>query len=244
MQTTTPVRNFRVDRVSAIIAGRASVPLWPGLHTILHIIPFKALDCDSGFGVTLSNLHQQGQLQPLFTHFGCTLERNVGGYINHNGSSISGITGSYLQVFRNGSLESVNTLPHRSHALYERQIPSLELELQLLRRLPSYFGVMKNLGVHPPVAVGISLTGVEGYSMELPLAASPARACRRGRRIKNDTLFLPEALVTDFDCDLALVLKPVFDAAWMASGWERSIFYKKWEWVGLARHKNEWPDAP
>jgi hypothetical protein len=87
---------------------------------------------------------------------------------------MSGLIGSYLQVFRNGALESVNTRAEREPTVHPRQVPFLEIELRLFQCLPEYFDVLKCLGVQPPVALGLSLIGVEGYSMEIPFAATPS----------------------------------------------------------------------
>jgi hypothetical protein len=199
----------------------------------LHVIPFKSSDAGNQFETMVSSFDQRGELQPVFSSSAHIALCNSDGYLIH-GSTISGAVGSYLQVFRNGSLESVNTLPRFDPTTHQKQIQSLELEIQLLRRVPQYFALLKGLGVQPPVMLGLSLTGVEGYSMEIPFAVAPPCAYRK-RRIKNDTLFLPHVVADTFECSLGEVFKPAFDAMWRAAGWDGSIYYDKTEWVGLAR---------
>jgi hypothetical protein len=230
----TTATNWRIQRASEIIAGTTSLRLLPGLHTVLHVIPFKSPDGGDRFERIVSSFDQRGELQPVFSSLAHTSRRNADSYLIYSGLAISGSVGSYLQVFRNGFLESVNTLPRFDPTMRQKRILSLELEIQVLRRVPQYFAFLKNLGAQPPVILGLSLTGVEGYSMEILLAAAPARAYRN-RRIKNDTLFLPHVMANTFECSLDEVFKPAFDAMWRAAGWEGSIFYDNSEWVGLAR---------
>jgi hypothetical protein len=225
---------WRTQRVSKIIERTTFPRLLPGLHTVLHVIPFKSSDVGDRFESAVSSFDQEGELQPVFGSLAHISQCNSDGYIIHSGSARSGRVGSYLQVFRNGFLESVNTLPHLDPTIHQKRIPSLELEIQLLKRVPQYFALLKSLGARPPVILGLSLTGVEGYSMEIPFTAATARAYRK-RYIKNDTLFLPDALTETFECSLAEVFKTSFDAMWRAAGWEGSIFYDKSEWVGLAK---------
>jgi hypothetical protein len=227
------VTEWRSRRVSNIIAKTAPLRLLPGLHTVLHVIPFKPSDAGERFDAIVSSFHKRGALQPVFSSSVYTSQCNSDGYLIHSGLTASGSVGSYLQVFRNGALESVNTFARRDPAIHPKRIPSLETEIQLLKRIPQYFDLLKHIGVQPPVVLGLSLIGVEGYSMEIPVVAAPVRI-HRNPRIKNDTLFLPDVVAETFQCCLGKAFKPAFDAMWRAAGWEGSIFYDDAEWVGLA----------
>jgi hypothetical protein len=208
--------------------------LLSGLHTILHVSPFKSPDPTDRFERIVTSFDQRGELQPVFSPSAHTSLCNSDGYLIHSGLTNSGSVGSYLQVFRNGHIESANTLPRLDPTIHKKRLLALELELQLLRRIPQYFALLKVLGAGPPVTLGLSLTGVEGFSMDIPLAVVPAPTFRN-RRIKNDALFLPDVVAETFESHLGAVLKPAFDSMWRAAGWEGSIFYNDSEWVGLAR---------
>ena len=233
-QTQTPGR-FRFERITTIIEGNTFVRLQPGLHTILHVVPLASPADGKRFEVAVSHLHRKGQLQPLFSTSAYRFGRNADGYLIHSGLSLASSIGSYVQVFRTGALESVNTLAQGHNTPRDSRLSFLDIELRMLQHLPLYFGALKCLGVRPPVVLGLSLTGVAGRTMEIPLTVASSSAYPRGQRIRNDTLFLPEAVVSTFDCDLGEVLKPVFDAAWRAAGWEGSLFYEGSKWVGLAK---------
>jgi hypothetical protein len=231
-----PPARFRIERVTKIIEGTTFARLQRGLHTILHVVPLASCDGGKRFETALSHLHRKGRLQPLFSTSTHRLERNSDGCLIYSGLSPSSSIGSYLQVFRSGALESVNTLAQRQNTPRENRIPFLDIELRMLQVLPQYFSVLQCLGLRPPVVLGLSLTGVMGRRIEIPSVVASSSVYPRGKPIREDTLFLPEAVVATFDCDLGEVLKPAFDGAWRAAGWEGSIFYEGSEWVGLAKN--------
>src|SRR5262249_11430945 len=144
------------------------------------------------------------------------------GFLTHSGMALSDTIGSYLRVFRNGAVESVNTLPQFGSPIQQKQILALDLDIQVLKILPAYFKLLKAICANPPVVVGLTLTGVAGHSMAIPW---PAEANLSGRPIRSDVLFLPEVVAETFECDLGQVLKPMFDAMWRAAGCEGSLFY-------------------
>lgn len=213
---------FRRERVGRLIERTTSVRLHSGLHTVLHLIPLKSEDLgEREMKNTLASLHSLGHFRPLFATSAFALEYNSEGTLIHSMRTKFGLIGSYLQVFRDGTLESVNTFAERDRTLYKKQIPFLEIELRLYSRLPEYFVALQRLGVRPPVALGLTLIGTEGYWMENPSNAvfGPEQ---RGRRIHNDTLLLPDVVAPTFYCDLANLLRPALDAAWRAFGYDGS----------------------
>lgn len=183
----------------------------------------------------MADLHQRRQLQPVFSSWAHNARCDFDSYLIHSGLTHSDSVGSYLQVFRNGAFESLNTLAPLDRTIHQKEIQSLELEERLLTVLPRYFAALRSLGAQPPVVLGLSLIGVAGYSMAIPPTTGPYFVGRRLRRIDTETLFLPEVVAETFECDLGEVLKPAFDALWKAAGWEGSIFYSNSEWVGLAK---------
>lgn len=54
--------------------------------------------------------------------------------------------------------------------------------------------------------------------------------------IMHDTVVLPPALVTDYDGDLHLALKPMIDGFWNAAGWPQSPYWNEEDkWIGGKR---------
>ena len=129
----------------------------------------------------------------------------------------------YVQMFRNGCIESVNTsllLPINGQPF----IPSQSFEEELIQVLKPYVTAQRELGVEMPIFVMLSLVGVSGYQMGV--ASSPlGLSLRRGQPIDRDVLLIPEIMLEDFEFDSSGILRPLFDAVWNAAGWSRSMNY-------------------
>jgi len=103
------------------------------------------------------------------------------------------------------------------------------LEKMLLDELPKFLKYQEILDVEPPLFVMVSLLGVSGYSV---LYTGPIFTINEGRPIDRDFLSIPEVVIEDFQCDLAEVMKPIFDTIWNAAGWPGSMNYVNGKWVG------------
>ena len=232
--TTDRLKDFRAERLSKIISGITPVKLQPGLRIIVHVIPLSALDTRERFdGSALRQIHIPGELQPIYSSHVYDSRFNFDGYLIAQAfESNSTVVAAYLQLFRNGIFESVNTLLHRLPA-DPKSFPSFKFEGQLLQNLPRYFDAMKKLGVRPPVFLALSLIGISGYSMYVPPEAQWSYAHRTGGKIEDGSLIMSEVMVDTFESDLGEVLKPIFDAVWNAAGCEQSIYYEGSKWTGM-----------
>jgi Putative DNA-binding domain len=232
--TTDRLRDFRAERLSRIVSGNTPAKLQPGLRVIVHVIPLSAFETREKFdGTDLRKCHQPGVPQPIFSSQVYNSRFNFDGYlIVDQFEDSSTVVAAYLQLFRNGIFESVNTLLHFGQGA-SKSLPSLEFEGKLLGHLPNYFEAMKKLGVRPPVFVAVSLIGTFGYSLSIPPEATILSAHLGRRTIDDDSLILPEVMVETFESDLAEALKPVFDSVWNAAGGEKSIYYEGSKWVGV-----------
>ncbi len=214
------IRNFRTERLGKIVAGEGAIPLnehAPKL--VLHIVPFEAFDPAARFDLFLLNDPTQANfLKPLKLH--------NGGYrfphFNFDGL-LCDLQDTYTQVFRNGSIEAVDTTI--LGASRERRITSGDIyERRVLEALKRSLAAQKRLGVEPPIFVMISFLGVKGYNIGFHDLDSWAYETQ-DHIIDRADLLVPEIMIDDFDCKLTGVMKPAFDAIANAAGWARSMTY-------------------
>ncbi len=215
--TTERIRNFRIERLSKIVAGETPVRLNPTPKIILHIIPFGAFNPASRFSVS-SLANDIGRLQPI-SAAGWNSRHNFDGYLSFADSL------TYLQVFRNGNIEAVNAsiIETVDRRLTIPTIPSLLFEEKLLDALPRFLSIQRQLGVEPPLFIMLSLLGVSGYRMGVDSRLDSTF----GYPIDRDALILPEIIVENFECNPSDVMRPIFDALWNAAGWPRSMNYNE-----------------
>ena len=197
------------------MAGETPVALEEGGKIVLHIIPFGAFDPAVTFDVASRAPHMNHLLRPIDAS-GCTQRHNFDGYLTYRMFPPSTSARSYLQIFRNGSIEAVEV--HLLGCL-DGRIPMAEVEQELLDAVERFFSIQKQLGVEPPLLVMLSLLGVSGYTIYVDVPPVDTQ------RIDRDALLVPEVLVESFGRDPAEVMKPAFDAIWNAAGWPGSMNY-------------------
>lgn len=223
---TERIRRFRLERLGAISAREAPVEVSNAAKLVLPLIPLSFTDQSSSFDVSLLSGSRE-LLIPIADSFVHLNDRyNFDGLLMHAVLLDYSFSPSYLQVFRNGSIEAVLDLHYYSNDKY---IPGDRYEQDLLRSLPRFLSAQQLLGARPPILIMLSLLGVSGYAV-----ASPSFSRHRNDLvpIDRDSVIIPERVIETFNPDYAMVMRPVFDAVWNAGGWPRSMNYDatgKWK---------------
>lgn len=225
--TTERIRNFRIDRLSKIVAGETPVRLYQAPKIVLHIIPFGAFNPAVRFDLS-ALAHDKVNLKPLCAS-GWDDRHNFDGYLSYGLLPELGVARSYLQIFRNGSIEAVEAFLLRPDGS-NRIIRSVDFERELLNALPRFLSIQNRLGVEPPLFIMLSLHGVSGYTMGVDTSRFHSSFIYP---IDRDALIIPEIIIENFECNHSEVMRPLFDAIWNAAGWERSMNYNETgQWVG------------
>lgn len=224
------IRAFRTDRLASIIAGEAPVALPETAMTVLHLVPLAS--SDPGFAVDFAPIEGDAvrQLLPLYASGVNHWRYNFDGLLTHLGMDNGE---SYLQVFRNGCIEAVETRMLQSAGQSTQVIHSIAFERELIESLARFLQILENLEVEPPLMVMLSLLGVSGYRVVPPTPPYGRFYCMENAKpIDRDSLILPDILVDHMDVDAAAVLRSAFDRIWNASGWPRSLNYnEQGEWI-------------
>jgi hypothetical protein len=221
------VARFRAERLIQIQAGETPLPLDDKAKLVLHVLPL--LQPAGGESLDPRAVVQlKPPIRPMWSD-GHDYRFNLNGIVVH-GPTHEGSTHSYLQVFRNGSLESVCTAVLRPE---ERGnfIRSLTIEPLLFDTTRDYLQAQEALGISGPRAVMVSLLGVRGYRV-LPKTANRHWDSFR-LPLPQDDLVLPEILVTERAPDTRKLLRPLCDMIWQAAGWDSCRNYDDaGEWRG------------
>lgn len=214
---------WRLDRLAKIEAAETPVRLQAGPRLVLHMIPLSAFD--PGFVAKLPNEPGDPNLFPLYS-MGYDGRPNFDGFVTYYSPGGREPRTSYLQLFRSGCIETVDTLLLAANAssplVQERIIPSVALEHRLIESLQRYLQVARSMGVEPPAFVALTLMGVKGFS----LYVDPQFRTSAPVPIDRDPLIIPATLVEDFGVPADVMLKPAFDAVWNAAGYPESIHYR------------------
>ena len=167
---------------------------------------------------------------------------------NFDGIVLGGEKGSYIQVFWDGSIESVQdyVLSFSTGEEPEFVIPSDLFESSVRGLfLPRFLGWQKKLNVSPPSFIFLSLLNVDNFSIKLnEKEQSSARMMRTSMKFEPNKpfdrpfIFVPEVMTETLEPDIDALMKPVFDRIWQAAGYPRSLNYDKdGTWTGKIYHE-------
>ena len=215
------LRNFRVDRIGKVVSNETPVPLETKPKVILHLIPISAFAANIKYDLREFQMSQNREiLAPISADYGSNLRFNFDGILTYEQYDRTKPAVSYLQLFRNGIVESVNT------TLFEPDdtpplIPSIIFEQDIINALERYVNIQNMLETETPYFLLLTLVGVQGYNL-------PTRARTIGRYknlIDRNDLLVPEILVEELSLPAATILRPAFDSVWNAAAQPQSPFY-------------------
>jgi hypothetical protein len=218
------IDRFWLRRVANIVAGEAPVSIGSNPKLILHLLP--TISFSSNFQLDLSNVPQyEGDLfTPIGAYHGHSGRFNVDGYLTYSGSSLPGLFESYLQLFRSGIIETVNSHFLRPEPLNRPGVkgilPLTPIEDRLLKAIYRGLSLFKHLDLLPPIDIRFSLFGIKDYQLIDPDRRFPYS--NSDNVLERDEIIFRGILIEDFDVDLNVLLRPSFDALWQAGGWRRS----------------------
>jgi len=219
---------FRQSRVEMVAAGETPMPLMPGGKVILHLIPVSSFRSRQMFDVAA--MPQLGTEFPPMAAPGYH-RLNLDGHVAYGGGRNGGACRSYTQFFRNGSVEAVLADVVREDKqegkllLADHYEWTLTQENQFFKRL---LASLRGVGVQPPVWCFLTIAGVKGARIP-----TDDHFPDENRAIDRDTLMLPECVIDDLEVDSSVILRPMFDLVWNASGFTRSFnFDANAKWVG------------
>ncbi|MEM9539929.1 MAG: ATP-binding protein [Cyanobacteria bacterium P01_E01_bin.42] len=227
---TDRIRDFRRDRLSAIVSGETPVLMEEGAKFVLHLIPINAFDLVANLNLLsiINKPRVKEKLSPLTFHEyqNYTSQYNFDGYLTSIGSRDFSLSSSYLQVFRSLTFEATSS---QDFDIYnETKIIYRTCDLNILSGIKNFLEIYKCLEIEIPVFIMLSFLNVKNYFICL----HDGQRSIGGRQIDRDNLILPEIVIEDFNVNIERVMKPIFDTVWNAAGIVRSPNYdEQGNWI-------------
>jgi hypothetical protein len=215
-------RNFRLERMGRIVTGETPIHLDDRAKVVLHIVPLNLSTTPSSFD--LASIHELQQVpRPMYTKLG-EYRYNLDGLLFFAQGAATPTAHSYLQFFRNGSVEAVSTGLLNYSTADCNFIPSMRVENELIACLDHYLKTLGSLEFVPPFAVMVSLLGIQGFRI-LPSEVQRNHNYPFSDPIPQRDLLLPDAVMESSELQASQLLKPIFDVLWNAAGFERCLNY-------------------
>jgi Putative DNA-binding domain len=189
-----------------------------GGRLVLHIVPFSAFGSET---VLDPKAMEREELPPLWSR-GYKRGYNVEGYLTtHEGGRAS----SYLQVFRNGIIETVAGDVREPYATGTLRLRAMHVESEVIKSVSSSMTALSYAEVQPPMLIMLGgarmdKTMVVGSEVGFEPPDPPSL-------LRRSELHLPAVTIEGYGetSDYARALKQVFDALWNAAGYGGSQSY-------------------
>lgn len=214
------LRTWHRNRVAVVASDQGPAPLVAGSRLIMHLLPLSAFRDRVDLGVeALAN--QWNRFAPV-AHGLVERRFNIDGILGTAGGEDKRPgTRSYCQVYRDGRVEAVLGDVVRP-ADNIAAIGSQWIERVLIQACEEFRRGLAGLGVDLPVTLLASLVGARGAFLWVGNGRFDMTDVRP---IDRDVLELPETTIDDANTPTDVVLKPVFDGLWNASGLAKSWHY-------------------
>jgi hypothetical protein len=216
------LRNWKADRISKAIAESGPVPM-QGPKLLLQLVSGASLASDDSLLPRRFDPQSWGRLADAMSLSGNIRRYNTDGYLIASENVRDGLR-SYLQVFRDGSLEYGDSYAMDSHG--GNHIASQLFEEKLGRTFKLALALLRQLGVTTPIFVTLCLLGVKGKTMALPERLQRIAFSHESDAFDRDLIVCPDVLL-DGDLqstDVSDSMLPLVDSIWQAAGRESTPY--------------------
>ncbi len=222
------IRTFREERISSILSNETPIFLKNGAKIVLHIIPINAFYPGQKYEID-KIIPYPHRLKAMNAYYP-SLRYNFDGLLGIEATSEDEPAYGYVQLYRNGIIESTSTEFFDND---NKLISNGPYEIKVVQSLSEYLETYKMLNVEFPIFIFLSIVGVKGYKMESNNELNSIIRTMRAQNHYIDRNVLPnsEILLSKYPENVSNVLKPAFDAIRNACGFVGSENYnEKGEW--------------
>jgi hypothetical protein len=203
-------RQFKDKRIQKIRSREgAAANLTSDKFICIHVVPVGALSGE--IALAINELDPRTTHLPPFGSTGFNTDFNGDGLLRVD--SAQGRTNSYLQMFRNGIIESVNSKMLTGRGRREDGLPSQAFCTSLGTWWSKAVELFQTVNIVPPACLLMTLIGVK--DVPLILVANPGYY---SRPFDRDVISLPEVVIEGLTKHPRHLLRPALDVLWQHSG--------------------------
>lgn len=213
---------WKARRVAKAVAGDGPVVL-QGTAILLHLISTSALTGEQALPRIVDQ--QNWRLFQLMSLTGGPHRYNADGYLVASGRRNDG-SDSYLQIFRDGSLEYGDT--NLTSVYQGTAIASADVEGGIVQALTHGLQLVRALDTPEPIFVSLSMIGARGRQMALPAHYGGARFNSLSPQFDRDVIVGPDVLLQNVEegQPYPSTLLPLVNSIWQAAGLPQSPYIR------------------
>ncbi|MHB8853517.1 MAG: AlbA family DNA-binding domain-containing protein [Ignavibacteriaceae bacterium] len=212
-------RNFRLERVSKLLNNQAPVWINENPKFVIHIIPFNAFNYAQQIDMSSDKWLDQYKSTEYNEY---RKRHNFDGYLIHSPFDNNSPADHYIQYFRNGEVEIVDTscttINQGNKLIYNNIFEDI-----IRSEIPLAVNSILNFNIGLPIVVMLSVLTIKGYVIWL----NSMRNFRiHSYPIDRDNLLINEIIIQNIEeLSKAITYKPLFDPVWNACGIAGSLNY-------------------
>lgn len=206
------LRAFRQTRLAAIVAGETPIALPAGAKVVLHVVPIASLSSATTIDVKAAAPPNVIETTAPIASPSWDTRFNFDGLLSFNSR-----TNNYVQLFRSGAMEAIDTTLLTLYDPYPDFVSITELKKRITAAVLRCIKLQIELGLLPPAVVMVTLLGVKGFKAinRFPTFGSYS--------IDHDTLILPDVMIESLESSLfEQILRPIFDTVAQSAGLSES----------------------
>jgi hypothetical protein len=219
-QLADRIRNFRLDRVAKVAAGQAPVQIMNRGVLVVHIVPLSAFDVNAA--LPLREIQQNFRsFVPLDSSSANGARINFDGVLKTSNADAQATEHrAYVQLFRSGIIESVNsTLVPTSGVISN-------LDDRLIYEIMRALNDLVAVGIEPPYALLVSFIDVAGARLNFTRGSqwfdNLSDPLDRDQYHFDEVIF---ETIPSTPAECAGIIRPVLDQIANAGGNAKSIIF-------------------
>ncbi len=208
------MKRFCAGQIIKILSEDTVVKLHERPKMVIHIIPYSFLNPRKRI-----DLKNAAKMIKLMTPLGGILTHyrfNIDGFLTYGKAPSSESVSCYLQLFRSGIIESVDSYSVGDYN--DGKFVPQYFEDHLKEALQDYLELLMQFRVDTPIMIKMNMLGVKGHKMGI----SDLFPQISNLPIDKDHLDVPEVIIDSYDFNFSAVLKELSDYVWQAAGWQES----------------------
>lgn len=214
------IKNFLTERLIALANGETPSPIYHSSKVIFHLIPVTAFQQPEQVDMREVKKDARSCL-PIFNESASNYRFNLDGLLGYYNSPHNS-EGAYVQSYRNGIIETVETSLVNNEVSNEwsgskKVIPCQVLFDAFTDSLTQYLEFYRKNQIHGPIYGFITLQDVKGNCIPSQRGFGSDRF---GAPFDRHTIQLPEMMIEDLNTPAKELLKVPMDALWNASGFQ------------------------
>jgi hypothetical protein len=223
------LRAWKANRISKAVSGNGPVPL-QGSIVLYHFVSAATVTDDEQTLPRIFTPEEWGMAYGLMSLSPQNSRYNADGYLMASKDvTTDGAEKrqSYLQIFRDGSLEYGDSYALDSSG--DNRVVGSIFEQKIVMIFERALSLLGKLQTPQPVFVGLSLLGMKGRTMALP--DGYGNLCQESEPFDRSLILCPDVLIQNLEegSPYRSTMLPIVNAVWQAAGLEKTPYFDR-EW--------------